>query len=208
MLKRITTIFYFSRCFLVFYLLFFSFSAFCLLYYAKHDIHLFINQFHYNFFDVFFKYFTHLGDGFFVLFLVVLLLFYRYRFALLLGIANIGTAIVIQILKRFVFSDYMRPVAELRNQLYLIDGVDMHELFSFPSGHTASAFTTFFIIAVWVKKPIVSIACLFAAVLVAYSRMYLSLHYLQDVFFGSVIGLVIAICTVVLYFKKLQPNDK
>ena len=59
--------------------------------------------------------------------------------------------------------------------------------YSFPSGHTASAFCSFFILSPlngWV-----SFFCFLFAVTIAFSRVYLKVHYPSDVVCGIFLGL-------------------
>ena len=53
--------------------------------------------------------------------------------------------------------------------------------YSFPSGHTQSAVTCFGTLAVWLKEKWVTVACVAAIVIVAFSRMYLGVHTPADV---------------------------
>ena len=100
-----------------------------------------------------------------------------------------------------VFEDYPDLV------LPLVQGVDMHHSNSFPSGH-ASTFFMFctccvIVLAYYYSRKdktntlrmqilfdIAMVVLLVLAVLGAYSRVYLSQHFLSDVCAGSIIGLV------------------
>lgn len=62
--------------------------------------------------------------------------------------------------------------------------------FSFPSGHTYSAFTTALIIYKSNRKW--GIFMFIFAVLMAFSRMYLFVHYPTDILAGIILGLLIA----------------
>lgn len=53
--------------------------------------------------------------------------------------------------------------------------------YSFPSGHTQSAVGCFGTLAVWLRKRWVTVACVAAIALVAFSRMYLGVHTPLDV---------------------------
>ncbi len=59
--------------------------------------------------------------------------------------------------------------------------------FSCPSGHTTSSFAAATSIFLCHKKP--GIAPLVMAALVAFSRLYFSVHYLTDVLFGTLLGI-------------------
>ena len=62
--------------------------------------------------------------------------------------------------------------------------------FSFPSGHTIASFEAAVALTIRHKKP--GIAALILAVLIAFSRMYLYVHYPTDVLASVVLGTAIA----------------
>ncbi len=62
--------------------------------------------------------------------------------------------------------------------------------YSFPSGHTLASFESAF--AVWLKSKKLGAALLVLASLIAFSRLYLMVHYPTDVLFGVILGLGIA----------------
>lgn len=63
--------------------------------------------------------------------------------------------------------------------------------FSFPSGHTLSSTISTVIILLYNKK--IGTAAVILALLIAFSRLYLYVHYPTDVLGGILIGIVIAI---------------
>jgi Membrane-associated phospholipid phosphatase len=60
--------------------------------------------------------------------------------------------------------------------------------YSFPSGHTASAFAAAGVLAKYFRKYIVSIYIV--AILISFSRLYLYVHYPSDVLAGIILGLL------------------
>lgn len=72
--------------------------------------------------------------------------------------------------------------------------------FSFPSGHTLDAFTSATAIFLCCRKT--GIVAFVVASLIAFSRMYLFLHYPTDILGGIVIGVCVAVI-VVKAFEKL-----
>lgn len=72
--------------------------------------------------------------------------------------------------------------------------------YSFPSGHTLHAFTAATAIFLHYKKP--GIAALVLAALIAFSRMYLFVHYPTDILGGIILGVVVA----VLVCRMAQKN--
>lgn len=65
----------------------------------------------------------------------------------------------------------------------------MHD-FSFPSGHTIASFEAAVVIALNSKK--LGIPAMILAVLIAFSRLYLYLHYPTDVIFSVILGSALA----------------
>lgn len=61
--------------------------------------------------------------------------------------------------------------------------------YSFPSGHTMSSFACVMIIINY--NPFFGILSLVIASLIAFSRMYLCVHYFSDVFSGAMLGLIV-----------------
>nr|WP_312576445.1 phosphatase PAP2 family protein [Sedimentibacter sp.] len=69
--------------------------------------------------------------------------------------------------------------------------------FSFPSGHTMSSFASATVLLlnnkIWGKYAVI------LAVLIAFSRLYLYVHYPSDILAGMIIGILIAINSVKIY---------
>ena len=194
--------------FLIPYLIIIIFASIILLMYDKAAVHIFLNSHHNSFFDIFFKYWTHLGHGFFAFFISLLLLFVKYKWAVISAFSNISISLIVQLLKRLVFSENFRPsfyfkyFYEGEFDLYTVPGAEPGMLHSFPSGHAATAFACFFLLSIIVNKNYLKVIFLLSAILVAYSRIYLSWHFLGDTLAGSAIGLVITLIIIYLMSKN------
>ncbi|WPC43722.1 phosphatase PAP2 family protein [Clostridium sp. JS66] len=70
--------------------------------------------------------------------------------------------------------------------------------YSFPSVHTAAAVAACLVLFKTIKK--YSIPFIFLAILIAFSRLYLFVHYPSDVLAGAILGLISS--KIVLYFSK------
>ncbi len=188
------------------YLLFIVVGAILIIVNSKADKHLEFNEFHTSFFDTFFYYFTDFGDGTVALLITIIFLAVRFRYALIVGLSNIISAFITQILKHTVFADVVRPKKffEGIHDLYLVPGEENHLYYSFPSGHATCAFALYFSLALIVKSKTCKAAFFIIASLVGYSRIYLSQHFFEDVYAGSLIGVVITIIT----FYFIQKSDK
>ena len=126
----------------------------------------------------------------FILSICVILVIISFRKTVYIITTYITTGIFVQFLKRAVFYNIDRPVEVFKGNfdLYLVEGVKMYNKFSFPSGHAATTFGFFICIAFISGNRLIKFLCLFLACLVGYSRIYLSQHFLIDVYFGSIIG--------------------
>ena len=178
-----------------------------LLLFSKVDIHLFVNKLNTPFFDFFFKYITEFGAFITIGPIILLQAFIRYRFALMTIVSSLLATMIVQLLKRFVWYDSPRPKVVFQNlyNLHFVENVRVHSSHSFPSGHTAGAFALFVVLALISKRPVYQFLFFMTAVLVGYSRMYLSQHFLIDVVVGSLVGTVSA---VTCYFWFLNSEGR
>lgn len=162
--------------------------------FTREQIYFAVNSHNYPVADTLAPFFTDLGDGWTTISIAVILLFFNYSRALLMGIVYAVTSISAQIVKHIF--DAPRPKLYFQNQLshiHFVKGVEMFSFHSFPSGHTVTAFSTGLLITYWCRKKIWGLPLLLVAILVGYSRMYLSEHFFEDVIAGSTIGAVITV---------------
>lgn len=188
--------------FLSLYVLYLIVGAYLLYSLQKEDVVIFFNTHNFAAGDFFYKFYTHVGDGLFFIAVIVAMLFVNYfkAFAGLLTYAC--SALFTQSLKHGLFSDMKRPSAIIDNTLlHPVDGVEWHCCHSFPSGHSASAFAMFLWLSLYTKNRILQAFFFLCALLVTFSRMYLSQHFFMDTYAGSVIGCSFALLISVLLNK-------
>jgi membrane-associated phospholipid phosphatase len=185
------------------YLILLFITAPFLFLYTKGDIHFYVNQYHTGFFDILFAHLTFVGDGLFIILPVLILLFFSLRHAVFLTTAYFSTGIVTQILKRVFFDDALRPskLLEELGTLRLVDGVEILSGLSFPSGHATSAFAMFTCLALIIQNRYIKLLCFIMATVVAFSRVYLSQHFLIDITAGSLIGTLGALLIYPLFYS-------
>ena len=163
---------------------------------GKSGTHLLINNLHNNFLDPFMLIITNLGDGSVMVIIAIVLLFLKIRYSLILISSFLATSLFVQFLKKAVFPGLPRPVKFFNGteiSLHLVDGLKYHSYYSFPSGHAATAFALFIGLALIVKNHYLKYLFLLTACIVAFSRAYLSQHFLIDCLAGSVIGVSFAL---------------
>ncbi len=163
----------------------------------KAGTHLYFNRTHSDFQDFVFRWLTHGGDGYFAAFGAVLLVFItpkdrRLSIFLTSLIALLVCGGLTLFLKQVVFHDALRPSMFLANEsLHCVAGVDLHGFHSFPSGHTSAAFAFYGLWAIaFGKRAGLQGLFLLLAILVGYSRIYLSQHFLEDVVVGAGVGIL------------------
>ena len=192
---------YFLYCSVLFWTL--SLGWICLA--DKITIHKSLNLFHSKGLDAFFQLITHLGDGWTIVFVSAALLFVSVRLSLLQIISYASSGIISIVLKNTLFSECKRPYYYLKSDatLYKMSDFTYFIEHSFPSGHTTSIFALMTLFALTYNKSKLLLLLFFIfALLVAYSRIYLSQHFLIDVLAGSLIG------TGTAYIIYKQLNNK
>ncbi|MFM9837794.1 MAG: phosphatase PAP2 family protein [Cyclobacteriaceae bacterium] len=158
---------------------------------SKGEEVLWINGHHSTFLDSFFVVITDLGAGLLFIPLLIILLFVRFKYAVLTVSVWITHGIICSVLKRGIFGYLKRPKEIIDNDLlHFVPDVNVHSHFSFPSGHTATIFCLAFLLSLLIKRKWASMVFILIALVVAYSRVYLLQHFLMDVAAGSVIGIV------------------
>lgn len=184
------------KVYFILYGLFVVVSSISLLLFSKVEIHLYFNSLYTGFGDVVFKYLTHLGDGIALVLVTVLLLALNKRAAMQVALSGIISGIIAQVLKKLVFGPTPRPSRYFENldiPLRYVDGVELHTVFSFPSGHSTAAFALMTSLLFIFPKRGLGVFWMLLALLTAYSRIYLSQHFLSDILLGSIIGVITAI---------------
>lgn len=183
-----------NKTFLIPVLIFISAGIIFLSFFQKEEIHLWINLKNSTFFDYFFTYITHLGDGWIFPVGIILLTLVKWRFVLGLLITSLITLLLIGSLKNMVYNEVPRPVKyfEGKQELRLVEGVKMNLMKSFPSGHTTAAFAFWGFMAFVLANKKLKFTFFCIAALAAFSRVYLSQHFLEDIVAGSVLGLLIS----------------
>lgn len=163
------------------------------------------------FLDGFFAFVTHLGDAgiLWIAIAVVMLFFKKTRktgimmgVALLLGLI-LGNGILKNVIGRvrpYNLSGKFGSIVSVKELLVGLPGDK-----SFPSGHTLGSFEATLVLLYWNRK--VGIPAVILAGLIAFSRMYLYLHYPTDIMGGvllAVLNVVLAIIIVNAVYKFIE----
>ncbi len=178
------------------WLLFCSAGAAYLLAHNKADAFVQMNPLHHKGLDIFFIITSFLGDGIFVLLLVLVLFVTRqHTTALQLLIVFVVSGLIAQLLKNAVPAP--RPRVFLSSLQvaypYFMEGITRTGLASFPSGHSTTVFAATALLALRTHHIYRQGLLIAIALLTGYSRVYLGHHFLEDVITGSVIGIFTAL---------------
>ena len=214
--------------FIICSLLLFCIISFVLLNYDKAQVHLWMNTYHTPFLDFFFRYYTIIGEWIPYV-IVFLLLFYKAGWAIYLLSCVVISGLLSQCFKHIFNSD--RPFKYFADhlpdtQLPLVEGVPIYSFNSFPSGHTTTFFAFFLCMSIVITDyfyhtyhldqhsahthpigivsiTVTSITCFLLAVIGAYSRIYLSMHFLEDIWGGMIIGISTTLL-LYIFIPRLQ----
>ncbi len=143
--------------------------------------------------DQFFRFFTYFGDAILWIPMLAYFIWKKKKLYLALAIGSFAiVTILVQICKYFVVPDAPRPTTLITDGSFIhtVQGVAVHSISSFPSGHTATAFTFFLIICLITKKSWWLPLGFITACFVGYSRIYLAQHFPLDVAAGIIIAIV------------------
>jgi len=193
------------------FLLFVVFATVIVAMYSKVESFLWLNQFHSPVADFIFPYATHLGDGKLALLFLVGLSMVNYRLALTGLYCFLLVLVLTQLGKLVIFENVLRPAGHFRDlgqDIRLVEGVQLHFNNSFPSGHSASAFALFSFIAISLRNKAWGVVLFAVALFAAYSRIYLSQHFFNDVYVGSIIGVLCTLLMTAFLQKTLFKTDK
>lgn len=190
--------------------------------YPKPELHMLLNSYHSSLQDTFFKYYSMLAEWPLYAIALLPLLWKKVKMTIFFAMCELTGGSILQILKHIISTD--RPVSVFEHYAYmdlpLVQGVTMHHGNSFPSGH-ASTFFMFCTCCVIIQaysyiqrdrpyslgKKILFhtmlIVLLVVAAVGAYSRVYLSQHFLADVCVGSVIGFITPFMMYLLLWNRI-----
>ncbi|MBP5776591.1 MAG: phosphatase PAP2 family protein [Prevotella sp.] len=195
--------------------------------YPKPELHMLLNCHHSSIQDTFFKYYSLLAEWPLYALALLPLLWKKIKITIFFAMCELTGGAILQILKHIISTD--RPVSVFENYqdlvLPLVQGVTMYHSNSFPSGHASTFFMfctccTIFLayhysrmdqsrnIGTRILFDMSLLLLLVLATMGAYSRVYLSQHFLSDVCVGSIIGFVTPFLMFYLCRDKILNNNK
>ena len=144
-------------------------------------------------------FFTNLGNHGLVWIAITLFLIsskkYR-KIGYLAIISLIINAIIVNVILKNL-THRARPFTEISDIILLVKAP---KDFSFPSGHTSASFTMVYIFYKHLKKYFPAV--LITSIIIAFSRLYLTMHFPSDVLAGLLIGLFAGFLGEKIFNKK------
>ena len=175
-------------------------------FFGRIPVFLFLNTDGGVFMDQFFKWTTWGAEGWvWIPYLAIVFGWFKKDFKLILLNFLLSTLLT-QIPKHFIWDKVSRPIASgiPLNDIHTVPGVVMHAWNSFPSGHTATAFTLFLLtIYLFPTKWIFAIGAIFA-IICAYSRVYLGQHFPMDLGGGILVAVISVQLSIVIHQKIIN----
>jgi membrane-associated phospholipid phosphatase len=153
--------------------------------------------------DIALKYITQTGEVIPWFIALVYMLLYKKQQWKILVFSFIFSTLLAQGIKN-ILPTQPRPTKAIGNTatIHTVQGIELHEVFSFPSGHTTTAFTIFLLAVILIPKPSTVVIGLLYAIAVAYSRIYLAQHFAKDIAGGIVCACVAVYASLCLHHKK------
>lgn len=152
-----------------------------------------------------FKFITMLGNGgwFWIVLSLLLLINKQTR---KIGLTAIIALIIGALITNVCLKNMVARIRPYDRYSDIIPLIAKPKDFSFPSGHSCASFAAAFVYFKLMPKEF-GIPTIILASLIAFSRLYIGVHYPTDVLFGILIGIFSAYMAVIIYKKYLNRNE-
>lgn len=184
-----------TRVFLIPFLCLLSGVLIIKLLYAKEEIYYFVNGLHFAAGDIFFPLVTELGSTTAALVVILVMLCISYRKGFIAATGFLLTSGIGALLKQLFGAPRPKIFFEQAvREIYYVKGVTvLSNHLSFPSGHSICAFTAATLLTYLAPRKGWGVLFLLLAVLVGYSRLYMSQHFFEDVAMGASLGVLLTL---------------
>ena len=154
--------------------------------------------------DTFFSYFTYLAEGWIWIPYLLILVFLLKKDPAFILINFVNSTILTQVPKNVFWPNVNRPIASgiPISKIHTVPGIEVHTYNSFPSGHTATAFSLFLITVYFFPNKKVLLTGVLYALICGYSRIYLGQHFPLDIA-GGIIAALLSVALSIQIRKKL-----
>lgn len=185
-----------NQVFISLFLFWLVIGAFVLLTIDKGSFVIYFNENRTILGNLYFSIASRFAEYSFILFFLAFLLNKSFGNTFITALIWLFSGIAAQSLKRIF--EMPRPAAFFdENILNFIGDGNLYYAHSFPSGHTTTAFALFFAFALFTNNKKWQILFFFCALSTAFARLYLLQHFFIDVYFGSILGVLVSILVFV-----------
>ena len=167
---------------------------------------LFLNGLHNDVFDFLMHWITYQQTWYPFYLLIVIWMFWKYKQKAIIPILFIIIAITIsdQFTSSFMkpFFERLRPCHDpsISDLVHVVDGCG--GLYGFASSHASNSFALATLLYMFFRSEFKYTSILFVwAALVAYSRIYVGVHFPGDIIVGGLIGYLVGLILFVIYSK-------
>lgn len=178
------------------------------LYFGRIPVFLLLNHDGGPILDVFFKWITWAAEGWiWIPYLIVLVTWFK-KDVKLIVLNFLLSTLITQISKHVIWDDITRPILSgiSLNQIHTVPGQVTHAYNSFPSGHTATAFTLFLLTVYFFPTKWTFAIGFIYAIICAYSRVYLGQHFPMDLGGGMLVA-VLSMQLGILIRQKISKKN-
>lgn len=161
-----------------------------------------------DFLNGFWKFITHLGDdGYLWIAIGILLLFFKKT-------RTTGVTVLISLLfSLLINNEFLKKLVERPRPFVtfseIVPLIPKPRSFSFPSGHSSGSFSAAMVLLYMLPKKY-GVPAVVLAAMIAFSRMYVGVHYPADVIVGTLVGIMNSVLAyyLVKYVGELLKKKK
>jgi membrane-associated phospholipid phosphatase len=156
--------------------------------------------------DYGFNFMSYLAEGWFWIPYFILLFGWYKKDAVFILLNFLISTLLTQIPKNFIWAKVSRPMSSgiPHEQIHTVKGVEINLWNSFPSGHTATAFTIFLVTVYFFPKKSVLFFGAIYAIACGYSRVYLGQHFPLDVAGGIIVAIITILLSIYIRKNKIE----
>ena len=171
---------------------------------------LWLSERRHSFPDYYFYYVTRLGEEYGYIFFGIMLWLTSWRKMLTIPVLGLIVSLLSYGLKQFFRHErpslYLNRI-EWEGAMSVLGYPSLGGYHSFPSGHSMAAWALFTLMAAHIQKTWFSIVALILAASVSISRVYLMVHFLQDIVAGAMVGFSLGYGVYYAYKRWMKKVD-
>ncbi len=156
--------------------------------------------------DGFWVFITHLGDGgyLWIAIGIALLIFKKTR---PVGITVLLSLAINACMTNLTLKDFFGRIRPFNVNPEIVTLIKHPSSFSFPSGHTSGSFSAALVLFHMLPKKL-GVPAVVLATMIAFSRMYVGVHYPTDILGGIVVAIIASTVAILITKKVMETWQK